>query len=433
MLVEGFSVSERMLYYMQSEEYMMRARVKPEIGPPASDPSFETLLAGERGRLVRFCAHLTGNPAVAEDLAQETLLEAWRNQHKLSASDQVDPVRLSQWLSAVARNVCLRWGRGHGRDLTRLVYYTFSAADEGEANLNLDELLVEDSHLGIDLERDELAHLLDRALALLPPATRAVLIERYIRESPHAEIAERFGMSEDALVQRLYRGKLALRRVIERNLHEEAAACDLVDPRVEDEDASCKEPTRIWCPMCNQHRLVKYYESSTGRTSFVCPGCWQIASLPMSEVWAGLHNPKAILNRCLVYLSKFYWNAINHGAAICFACGQQTVPRVFSPHSVPEAFSLSHTKLGYHGIYMRCERCKNEDLNILPHLTIDVPEAQQFWRRHPRMLWIPEREINYAGQPALLSGFQSARDSARLDIIYQPETLKILGIHETTC
>jgi len=38
-----------------------------------------------------------------------------------------------------------------------------------------------------------------------------------------------------------------------------------------------------------------------------------------------------------------------------------------------------------------------------------------------------------AGQPALLSGFQSASDSARLDIVYQRETLRILGIHETAC
>lgn len=66
-------------------------------------------------------------------------------------------------------------------------------------------------------------------------------------------------------------------------------------------------------------------------------------------------------------------------------------------------------------------------------MTIDVPESQQFWRQHPRMFWLPAREIDYAGQPALLSGFQSASDSARLDIVYQPDTLKILGVHETTC
>jgi DNA-directed RNA polymerase specialized sigma24 family protein len=33
----------------------------------------------ERARLVRLCARLTGNIDVAEDLAQETLFEAWRH------------------------------------------------------------------------------------------------------------------------------------------------------------------------------------------------------------------------------------------------------------------------------------------------------------------------------------------------------------------
>jgi DNA-directed RNA polymerase specialized sigma24 family protein len=49
-----------------------------------------TLLAEERTRLVRLCARLTGSSGVAEDLAQETLLEAWRNQQKLAAQDRVN-------------------------------------------------------------------------------------------------------------------------------------------------------------------------------------------------------------------------------------------------------------------------------------------------------------------------------------------------------
>jgi DNA-directed RNA polymerase specialized sigma24 family protein len=58
---------------------------KEMYAPLASETSstLETILAGERTRLVRFCAYLTGNPDAAEDLAQETVLEAWRNQQKL--------------------------------------------------------------------------------------------------------------------------------------------------------------------------------------------------------------------------------------------------------------------------------------------------------------------------------------------------------------
>jgi RNA polymerase sigma-70 factor (ECF subfamily) len=60
----------------------------------------------ERARLVRLCAVLTGDAEAAEDFAQETLLEAWRHRHKLT-----DTCGADRWLTAIARNVCLRWSR----------------------------------------------------------------------------------------------------------------------------------------------------------------------------------------------------------------------------------------------------------------------------------------------------------------------------------
>jgi DNA-directed RNA polymerase specialized sigma24 family protein len=48
--------------------------------------SLEHALPAEHARLVRLCTHLTGDRDAADDLAQETLIEAWRQQHKL-----VDP------------------------------------------------------------------------------------------------------------------------------------------------------------------------------------------------------------------------------------------------------------------------------------------------------------------------------------------------------
>src|SRR5262249_32768459 len=69
------------------------------------------MLSAERPRLVRLCASLAGAPSVAEDLAQETLLEAWRSLPRLA-----DRQALAPWLSGIARNVCLRWRRRHGRE-----------------------------------------------------------------------------------------------------------------------------------------------------------------------------------------------------------------------------------------------------------------------------------------------------------------------------
>ncbi|WP_161977573.1 RNA polymerase sigma factor [Dictyobacter kobayashii] len=389
-------------------------------------------MAEERARLVRLCARLTGDPGAAEDLAQETLLEAWRNRHKLSEEDLTNSTNRTKWLSAIARNVCLRWGRSYGRDLAHLAPYTLSAADEGEQELDLDDLPSDAYNLEVELERSELAQLLDRALALLPPTTRAVLIERYIHESPHAEIAERLCLSEDALVQRLYRGKLALRRVMEADLYAEAAAYGLVDPRRAGEEP-LEQETRIWCPMCNKRRLIKYYVPALGMTGFSCPGCWHIAGHSQTQIWQGLHSPRSILNRQLAALSSFYWSAINSGEARCLLCGQPCEARILTSLNLPNAPGNQYSDNGYHGVFIHCNACLLDDVNSLPHLTIDLPEAQQFWRQHARVSWLPEREIDYAGQPALLSGFQSAGDSARLDVVYQRDTLKILGIHETTC
>jgi len=48
------------------------------------------------------------------------------------------------------------------------------------------------------------------------------------------------------------------------------------------------------------------------------------------------------------------------------------------------------------------------------------------------MLWLPEREIEYGGQSALLSSFQSMTASAQIDVIVQRETLRVLSTHEET-
>ena len=80
----------------------------------------------------------------------------------------------------------------------------------------------------------------------------------------------------------------------------------------------------------------------------------------------------------------------------------------------------------------RCPTCHNAEINPLSHLTLDTPEARQFWRKHPRMLWLPEREIEYGGESALLSSFQSMTNSAQFDVIFQRETLQVLSAHEDT-
>src|SRR5581483_9707831 len=112
----------------------------------------------ERARLVRLCAALSGDRGAAEDLAQETLLEAWRQRHKVTDARGAD-----RWLTAIARNVCLRWGRTRGRLPLPVAELPEPAAQ------------VEDR--------------VDELLELLPPDSRSVLAQRYVQERSHEEIA----------------------------------------------------------------------------------------------------------------------------------------------------------------------------------------------------------------------------------------------------
>src|SRR5919202_570691 len=162
--------------------------------------NWESVLPVERTRLVRLSARLSGDYEAAEDLAQETLLEAWRVRHRLT-----DPRGYAPWLSAIARNVCLRWARRRGQQPAQL-----SLRDEADEIPALNAQMPPGAayDVELELERDELATLLDRALALLPAETRTVLVERYVEETPLAEVAAWLRISEGTLAVRLNRGKL---------------------------------------------------------------------------------------------------------------------------------------------------------------------------------------------------------------------------------
>lgn len=374
--------------------------------------TFEAILADERPSLVRFCTQLVGNPAIAEDIVQETLLEAWKNQHKVREGESLANCR--KWLRAIARNVCLRWLHNNKRDLTHLV----TDADE----TIIDNSIADDVDLELELEREELAMLLDKALSLLPPSTSEILIERYIRDSPLAEIAERLGLSEDAIAQRLHRGKLALKRVIITHMPEEARLYGL---SLSEED-KCLQETRILCPMCGKGHLIKYQVPSNNITGFTCSKCWHIAAQNDPRLWMNLTSPKSILTRQLALLGSYYWQAINKGYVACPKCGNLAYSRIWQPEDIPKEY----LPIGYPGVYIACPTCKEEELNVLPHLTLDTPEAQQFYRKHPHIRWQPGNAIEYDNQPALICSFQSIRDPAQLDVIFHHDTLKVLGVFE---
>jgi RNA polymerase sigma factor (sigma-70 family) len=371
-------------------------------------------LAAERPRLVSLCARLSGDVGMAEDLAQETLAEAWRLLAKLR-----QPEGLSAWLSAIARNICLRWGRKRKHDSS----YTMrlAAADNAPLDHDLDSLPAEDDDLTIALERGELVALLHRALALLPVDTRAALVGTYMQEVPPAELATRLGLSEGALRVRLHRGRLALRRALSHELRDEAGAMGL--PLPDEPRNTGWRQTRIWCPFCGEHAIEFLLQGEQGGFTFRCTGRCNRGGVLAGAVIAPLEgpsSPKSVLTRHCLMLDSLYRDTLSTGQSLCPHCGGPLDVEARTPDlqwgSLPREY----------GVLIGCPRCAMLDTSTAWHLALDTPEAQRFWRRHPRMRALPVREVETEGRPALVSGFESTNGHARLVIVSDRQTYHVL-------
>ncbi len=381
----------------------------------------ETALAGERTRLVRLCAQLVGKPD-AEDLAQETLSEAWRNRHTLR-----DPERRAQWLAGIARNVCHRWARD--RFLHPIVRPLASDADHAAF---LPTEPADDFDIEMALNQAELATLLDRALALLPPMTRAVLVARYIAESPHAEIAARLGMSEGAVKVRIQRGKLALRRIFATDFPAEIAAFGLADTRVDE-----WQETRIWCPMCGQRHLVGRFTRSGPQAEMLlrCPACNTNAEPgcvisnanrgDADRILGGVKGFKPALSRTQAWMHRYYRDALVHRVIACPHCGQMNPLEIGNP---PPGSPWLH---GDRRFRVFCTRCRWVSTLSFSGAILALPETQQFWRLHSRMQIVPAGRVEIDGYTATVTRIESVTDGAHLEVISACDTYAILRIHGT--
>jgi RNA polymerase sigma-70 factor, ECF subfamily len=118
--------------------------------------------------LWRFCLRLVGNDrSRAEDVAQETLLRAWRHRTVLEGP----PAAVRGWLFTVARNIVIDEWR------SRRAHQETPVADVPER--------------GTDDDSDQLllSWVVAEALTQLSPEHRAVLLECYYHGRPVADAA----------------------------------------------------------------------------------------------------------------------------------------------------------------------------------------------------------------------------------------------------
>ena len=327
--------------------------------------------AAERGRLVRLCARMSGDAAAADDLAQEALLEAWRSQQALR-----DPDRFSAWLSGIARNVCLRWMRRQQSPVVRTRSLDSTPDEDVTA---LEEWLADPDEIELALERKELAALLDRALALLPPETRDALLAHYLEEAPLAEIAERLGVQASAVAVRLQRGRLALRRVLTTELRGE-----LVMFSADAESTVGWEETRLWCAVCGRRRLLGRYDVRGGELWLRCPDCCAAADDYYShtsalEILGGVRGYQRAFSRVIAWVGRYYPPNLRAKVVPCQRCGR------LLPLRFERIDYLSSSPNGNNrGLRHGCPTCKRDCWESLDGLLLASPHGVAFMRRHPR-------------------------------------------------
>jgi RNA polymerase sigma factor (sigma-70 family) len=128
--------------------------------------AFRELVLRHQGRIRTLLRRITGNPALADDLAQAAFIKAWENLGKLR-----EPGAFSGWLRRIALNLALDDARRSRLDVLSLEIETPTEAPAIDERLDL-----------------------DAALKRLSVPARTCILLFHGQELSHAEIAAETGM-----------------------------------------------------------------------------------------------------------------------------------------------------------------------------------------------------------------------------------------------
>lgn len=206
-----------------------------------------------RAKLHRAISAWTRDAAKADDLVQETLVEAWRSNRKPD-----DPEEWTAWTFGIARHVLLR-------DRRAGAVHRLRVADAPESAAQLQSLGTP-SDVDVELTDREVRTFLDEALRHLPVATRRALLLRYVDDLNQQEAAGQIGISESALEGRLHRGKQRIQHYLIQERPQEAMSLGLI------RSARGWIQTGAWCRFCGKQRLVARW-TDDGDLWVDCPSC----------------------------------------------------------------------------------------------------------------------------------------------------------------
>jgi RNA polymerase sigma factor (sigma-70 family) len=384
-------------------------------------------LTAARPRLTRLARLNGASVDEAEDIAQETLLTAWRSLDHLREASRFDA-----WLDGICRNLSRHAARRASSERERRA--PDYAADDGQVEDGLTLASGHDADPLDTLTQRELMTLLENALGLLNDASREAVRLRYLADLSSDEAAARLGLSVNALEVRLSRARKQLRAALNGPLRECAIEFGLA---LAPADESGWRETSLWCHFCGQARLrgiLAPAPDGGGRLALRCPRCWRDygvteTDIPSMPELAGVTSFRPAIKRVLEH--SVAWAAVTQRLeTTCYRCGHPLPVRMGRIADYPE-LGLSGSLLGAHySALYECVTCGSFGSGAAALAGRTHPLVWRFLLERQRWMIEPDRLVEYQGAPAIRFTLHDLSADERITYFSDPQTLAVRAVIE---
>lgn len=160
--------------------------------------SFELLIKGYRQYVYNIALRMMGNPHDAEDMAQESLIKAFKKIHQFKADS-----KFSTWLYRIVMNTC--------KDELRKNKDNLASLDEAINTKHLED----DTHDPLLIyEKIELKERIERALNKLSGDGKEIIILRDIMGYSYDEIGDILEIPIGTVRSRINRNRITLKNIL---------------------------------------------------------------------------------------------------------------------------------------------------------------------------------------------------------------------------
>ena len=156
--------------------------------------AFGEIVLTYQDRIYNLCRHMLGNPADAEDAAQEAFLKAYQALPKFEPD-----ASLYTWLYRIATNTCI--------DFKRKPVFESLFADSGEGEILVHDLASDRPSPERLYQSKQIDQALQGCLEKLSAKLRAIIVLKEVEELSYEEIAETLDISMGTVKSRIARAR----------------------------------------------------------------------------------------------------------------------------------------------------------------------------------------------------------------------------------